>query len=69
MPATIILRDKQYEVKSGMTVRHCLEKIGVLAESVLVTRQGELLTEDIIVNDGDVIKLVSVISGGSGYEV
>jgi sulfur carrier protein ThiS len=41
-----------------------LEKIGVPAESVLPTREGELLTEDEILKDGDVIKLVAVISGG-----
>jgi sulfur carrier protein ThiS len=66
MPATIILRDKQYEVKPGMTVRHALEKIGIPGESVLATKGGELITEEEILKEGDVIKLVSVISGGNG---
>ncbi len=64
MAVKLILRDKEYEVRPGMTVQHALEKIGVPAETVLPTRNGQLLTEDEILKDGDVIKLVAVISGG-----
>jgi sulfur carrier protein ThiS len=64
MKAIFILRDKTFEVRAGMTVRDALEKIGVVPESVLATRQGELLTDDEIIQEGDIIKLVSVISGG-----
>jgi sulfur carrier protein ThiS len=64
MKATLVLRNITFEVKSGMTVRNALEKIGVEPESVLATRQGELLTDDEIIHEGDLIKLVAVISGG-----
>ncbi len=64
MAVKIILRNQEYEVKPGMTVRHALKKIGVVPESVLVTRNGKLITEDEIIQDGEVIKLVAVISGG-----
>jgi sulfur carrier protein len=64
MPVKLILRDKEYEVRPGMTIRHALEKIGVQSEGVLPTRNGEVLTEDEILKEGDVIKLVAVISGG-----
>ncbi len=64
MAAKLILRNQEYEVRSGMTVKHALEKINVLPESVLATRDGELITEDEIIEEGDVIKLVAVISGG-----
>jgi sulfur carrier protein len=60
----LILRDKEYEVKPGMTLLSALEKINVLPESVIATRQGEMILEDEILKDGDVIKLVAVISGG-----
>lgn len=60
----IILRDQEFEVKAGMTLRHALEKIGVNRETVLATRNGELITDDEILHSGDVIKLVAVISGG-----
>lgn len=64
MTAKLILRGKVYEVKSGTTVQHSLEKAGVNSETVLATRDGELITDDEILREGDVIKLVAVISGG-----
>jgi len=66
MTAKLILRNKEYEVKSGTTVRHALEKIGVNAETVLATRDSVLITDDEIIQEGEVIKLVAVISGGNG---
>jgi sulfur carrier protein ThiS len=64
MPVKLILREKQYEVKPGMTLLSSLQKVNVLPESVIATREGELILEDEILKDGDVIKLVAVISGG-----
>jgi sulfur carrier protein len=58
------LRDKEYEVPAGMTVRDALRKVGIEPESVLATRDGELLTDDEIVREGERIRLVAVISGG-----
>jgi sulfur carrier protein ThiS len=63
-PVTIIQRGKEIEMRPGMTVYHALQKINVLPETVIVTRRGELITEDELLEPGDVIKLVSVISGG-----
>ncbi|MFO7586229.1 MAG: MoaD/ThiS family protein [Anaerolineales bacterium] len=60
----LVLRDNQYEVKAGMTLLSSLEKIGVLPESVIAVRNGEMILEDEILKDGDEVKLVSVISGG-----
>ena len=60
----LILRDKDYELKSGMTLLSCLQKCGILSESVIATREGELILEDEILKDGEVIMLVAVISGG-----
>ena len=67
MPVKLILRGKEYEVKPGMTLRHSLLKIEVNPVSVLATRQGELITEEEILQEGDVIKLVAVVSGGSNF--
>ena len=60
----LILRDKEYEVKPGMTLLSALEKCEILAESVIATREGELILEDEILQEGERIKLVAVISGG-----
>lgn len=66
MPVKLILRDKEYEVKPGMTLLSALQKNNILPESVIATREGEMILEDEILKDGDVIKLIAVISGGSG---
>jgi sulfur carrier protein ThiS len=64
MPAKLVLRNKEYEVKPGMTLLDALKKCNIVPESVIATRDGEMLTDDEIVRSGDVIKLVAVISGG-----
>ena len=60
----LILRNKEYEVKPGMTLLSALQKIDVVPESVIATRDGEMILEDEILKDSDVIKLIAVISGG-----
>ena len=64
MSVKLVLREKEFEVKPGMTLRDSLQKINILPESILATRQGEMITDDEILHDGDVVRLVSVISGG-----
>ncbi|MBM4426221.1 MAG: MoaD/ThiS family protein [Chloroflexi bacterium] len=66
MTAKLILRKKEYEVKSGMSLLDALKKSNIVPESVIATRDGELITDDEILKDGDVIKLIAVISGGAG---
>jgi len=64
MTVKLILRNKEYEVKAGMALLDALKKCDILPESIIATRNGELMTEDEIINDGEVIKLIAVISGG-----
>ena len=60
----IIFRDNEYELDHGITVKKALKQIDITPESVLPTRDGELITEDEVLRDGDIIKLLAVISGG-----
>jgi len=60
----LVLRNKDYEVKPGMTLLSALQKINVVPESVIATREGEMILDDEILKDGDEIKLIAVISGG-----
>lgn len=60
----IILRQKEYEVRPGMTLRDALRRCQIIPDTVLATRQGELLTDDEILRDGDEIQLISVFSSG-----
>ena len=60
----LVFRDQEYEIRSGMTLMDALKKNNILPESILCTRDGKLITEDEILKDGDIIKLIAVISGG-----
>lgn len=62
--AKLILRNKEFEVHAGMTLLSALKKINIVPESVIATKNGEMILEDEILKDGDVIKLIMVISGG-----
>lgn len=64
MTALLKLRDQRYEVKPGRTVRDAMRAHDIQPESVIPTRDGELITDDEIIREGDVIRLVTVISGG-----
>ena len=64
MIAKLILRNKVYEVKAGMALVDALKKSDIVPESVIATRDGELITDDEIMRPGDEIKLIAVISGG-----
>lgn len=61
----LILRNKEYEVKPGMTLLSALQKTDIVPESVIATRDGEIILDDEILKEGDVVKLIAVISGGS----
>jgi sulfur carrier protein ThiS len=62
------LREKEYEVKPGMTLLSALQKINIVPESVIATCDGEMILDDEILKDGAVVKLIAVISGGAGIE-
>jgi len=64
MAVKLILRDKVYEVHPGMALLDALKKNNIVPESVIAIRDGEMITDDEILKDGDVIKLIAVISGG-----
>ena len=60
----VIYRDKEWEVKAGSTVRHIVTKSGLNPESILAVRNGKLINDATLTENGDVIRLVSVVSGG-----
>lgn len=61
---TLILRGKEYYLPGPITVQQALRRIGLNSESYLVVRNGEILTEDLVLKNGEKAKLVAVISGG-----
>jgi len=61
---TLILRKKELYLEGTQTVREALEKLDLSPETHLAVRNGELLNDREHLKDGDVVKLVPVISGG-----
>ncbi|MBI4770370.1 MAG: MoaD/ThiS family protein [Chloroflexi bacterium] len=64
MPVTLTFRDKTYEVPAGLTVREAIRQTGLAPETTLAVREGSLVPDDEILNDGETIKLIAVVSGG-----
>jgi sulfur carrier protein ThiS len=60
----VVYRDKTWEVKAGSTVRDLILKVGLNPEAVLAVREGRLISEAVLTEEGDTIKLVAVVSGG-----
>ena len=60
----VIHRDKTWQVQAGSTVRHIIEKSGLNPESILAVRDGKLINDATLTQEGDTIKLVAVVSGG-----
>ncbi len=62
--AKLRYRNKEWEIKPGMTVRDAIRKVGLNPEAVLAVREGKLISEDTHLRKGDEIELIAVISGG-----
>lgn len=57
-------RDKRWEFDESMFVQQLLKRLDLLPESVLVVRNGTLVTEDQRLLAEDEVKIVAVVSGG-----
>lgn len=64
MPAKLIIRKKEYQIQPGITLSKVMKELNIKPESVIPIQDGELITEDLIISEGDIIRLVPVISGG-----
>lgn len=52
------------EVPGPKTVHDLLKELNLVEGAVLVMRDGELLTRDVRINDGEQVEIIPVISGG-----
>ncbi|MGD1993587.1 MAG: MoaD/ThiS family protein [Anaerolineae bacterium] len=57
-------RDQVWEMDPRMTVRQLIEEVDLIPETVLAVRDGQLLSDDAVLEAGDEVKLIAVISGG-----
>lgn len=60
----IIYRDQEWELHGRRRVQDAIKEVGLNPHTVLAVRAGKLLTEDVMLEEEDEVKLVAVISGG-----
>jgi sulfur carrier protein len=62
----VVMRNprRELEVEGATTVHALLSRLDVVAESVLVIRNNELVTRDARLEPTDVVELRPVVSGG-----
>jgi len=60
----IIYRDQEWELHGRRRVHEAIQEVGLNPHTVLAVREGRLLTEDVMLEEEDEVKLVAVISGG-----
>lgn len=65
MPVKLIVRKQEYEAPAGLTLQQAMEQIGLQPESYLALRNGEMIVASEVLREGDTVKLIAVISGGS----
>jgi sulfur carrier protein len=57
--------NRELEMAGPMSVTKLVGRLEVNRESILVIRNGELIPADGMLDDGDVVEIRPVISGGS----
>jgi sulfur carrier protein len=57
--------DREVDVVGGRSVREVLAELGVDPDTVLVIREGELMTREATVEDPDTLEVRPVIAGGA----
>ena len=62
--AKIRYREKEWEVEHGITVRDAIRETGMDIHSVLALRDKKLIKGQTVVEPGDEIRLVNIVSGG-----
>ena len=63
--ATFTLRGEEYTVRAGSAVRDALLKLNLSPDAYLVVRGDELITDDVLIEPGETLRVLPVISGGA----
>jgi|MTBAKSStandDraft_1061840.scaffolds.fasta_scaffold226226_2 sulfur carrier protein ThiS len=62
--ATIQFDGRSVEIHPNTTVGKAIKILKLNSNSYLAIRDGDLITEDVVIQPGDTIRLIKVISGG-----
>ncbi|MFZ0427252.1 MAG: MoaD/ThiS family protein [Acidobacteriota bacterium] len=61
----LIQQDREVEVSGPIRVERLLERLGLRRTTHVVLLEGQLLTPDRTIEDGETVDLISVVSGGA----
>jgi sulfur carrier protein ThiS len=64
MQVTFLIRKEEYQTQAGITLKEALHSLGFSTETHMALRKGVVLPEFEVLQAGDVITLIPVISGG-----
>ncbi len=64
MPVKVVFDGREHEIDPPVAVRDVLRRLDIPPGTVLPIRNGDLVTEDERLEDGDTLELMNVISGG-----
>ncbi|MFQ5975626.1 MAG: MoaD/ThiS family protein [Candidatus Hydrothermarchaeales archaeon] len=65
MEITVRHKDKKkVKIEEGLLIEDLLRKLKINRETVLVAKNGGISLEEEVLKDGDIIDIISVISGG-----
>ncbi len=64
MPVTIKTREKELTDRGNRPLYRIMQDLNLSPQAYLAVRNGVLLTGDDRIEDGDVVELISVVSGG-----
>ncbi len=57
-------KEKKIKVEDGLSIGCLLKDLEINRETVLVAKNGEISLEEDVLKEGDVVDIISVISGG-----
>ena len=60
----VIFRGREREVEGPIKAGDLLKLLGLLPETAVVLKNGEPVTEDEVLEEGDDVRVISAISGG-----
>lgn len=64
LKVTIELKEKNFSLPGNTTLKKAFKILNLKSGSYLATCKGELITEDVMLQPDDLIKLIKIISGG-----
>jgi sulfur carrier protein ThiS len=64
VPVTVIIRNQQQELPPEIPLKEALDLLGFSSETHMALREGEILSENEVLKDGDKVRLIPIMSGG-----